>query len=171
MFSFLSFCFTALSHHRRPSPNSSVFSDCRQGYSRANQALALNRCCPPGKCNNNNTQNNGTMFAHPDEQCLDGYSGALCLVCATNYVKQGTTCTECTGGAIFLHAFLSMVGFAVFVFIVLLGVFLCAPSRKKANRGRGIFGQVKIIMAFMQILAAMPNVFVNVSIKSSLRLY
>ena len=103
------------------------------------------------------------MFAHPDEQCLDGYSGALCLVCATNYVKQGTTCTECSGGAVFLNAFLSMIGFAVVVFIVLLGVFLCAPSRKNADRGSGIFGQVKIILAFMQILAAMPGVFDNVS--------
>ena len=111
------------------------------------------------------------MFTHPDEQCLDGYSGALCLVCATNYVKQGTTCTECTGGAVFLNAFLSMIGFAVFVFIVLLGVFLCAPSRKNADRGSGIFGQVKIILAFMQILAAMPNVFDNVSVKGSLGLY
>ena len=161
-------------HHRRPSPNSSVFSDCRQGYSGATQALALERCCPLGKCNNNNTtpNNNGTMFTHPDEQCLDGYSGALCLVCATNYVKQGTTCTECSGGAVFLNAFLSMIGFAVVVFIVLLGVFLCAPSRKNADRGSGIFGQVKIILAFMQILAAMPGVFDNVSkgfIRSVLR--
>ena len=113
------------------------------------------------------------MFTHPDEQCLDGYSGALCLVCATNYVKQGTTCTECSGGAVFLNAFLSMIGFAVVVFIVLLGVFLCAPSRKNADRGSGIFGQVKIILAFMQILAAMPGVFDNVSkgfIRSVLRL-
>jgi hypothetical protein len=46
---------------------------------------------------------------------------------------------------------------------VLLGVFLCAPSRKNADRGSGIFGQVKIILAFMQILAAMPGVFDNVS--------
>ena len=103
------------------------------------------------------------MFTHPDEQCLDGYSGALCLVCATNYVKQGTTCIECSGGAILLNAFLSMIGFAVVVFIVLLGVFLCAPSRKNADKGSGIFGQVKIILAFMQILAAMPGVFDNVS--------
>ena len=103
------------------------------------------------------------MFAHPDEQCLDGYSGALCLVCATNYVKQGTTCTECSGGAIFLNAFLSMIGFAVVVFIVLLGVFLCAPSRTNEDQSRGLFGQVKIILTFMQILASMPNVFDNVS--------
>ena len=103
------------------------------------------------------------MFTHPDEQCLDGYSGALCLVCATNYVKQGTTCTECSGGASFLNAFLSMIGFAAAVFLLLLVVFLLAPSRKNADKGSGIFGQIKIILSFMQILAAVPGVFDNVS--------
>jgi len=102
------------------------------------------------------------MFAHPDEQCLDGYSGALCLACAKSYVKQGTTCTECSGGASFLNAFLSMIGFALAIFLFLLGVFACAPSRKNAVRGSGIFGQVKIILSFLQILAAMPGVFDNV---------
>ena len=132
--------------------------------------MALERCCPPGKCNNTNTKNNGTMFAHPDEQCLGGYSGALCLACAKNYVKQGTTCTKCSGGASFLNAFLSMIGFALAIFLLLLGVFACAPSRKNAIRGSGIFGQVKIILSFLQILAAMPGVFDNVS-NGSLGLY
>ena len=103
------------------------------------------------------------MFTHPDEQCLDGYSGALCLVCATNYVKQGTTCTECSGGASFLNAFLSMIGFAAATFLLLLVVFLLAPSHENADKGSGIFGQIKIILSFMQILAAMPGVFDNVS--------
>ena len=103
------------------------------------------------------------MFAHPDEQCLNGYSGALCLVCANNYVKQGTTCTECSGGASFFNAFLSMIGFAVAVFLLLFVIFLLAPSRKSADTGSGIFGQIKIILSFMQILAAMPGVFDNVS--------
>jgi len=102
------------------------------------------------------------MFTHPDEQCLDGYSGALCLVCAPNYVKQGTTCTECTGGASFLNAFLSMIGFAATTFLLLLVVFLLAPSHKNADKGSGIFGQIKIFLSFMQILAAMPGVFDNV---------
>jgi len=92
------------------------------------------------------------------------------LACAKNYVKQGTTCTKCSGGASFLNAFLSMIGFALAIFLLLLGVFACAPSRKNAIRGSGIFGQVKIILSFLQILAAMPGVFDNVS-NGSLGLY
>ena len=47
------FCFGSfLFHRRRPTPNSSIFSDCRQGHFTTNRdALAQDRCCPPGKCN------------------------------------------------------------------------------------------------------------------------
>ena len=101
-------------------------------------------------------------FVSPDEQCLDGYSGALCLVCAKNYVKQGTTCTFCEGGASFMAALSSMFIFAFIVFLFVLAFFLCAPTHKNARKGKRYFGQVKIIVAFLQILAAMPGVFDNV---------
>ena len=151
----------------RPHPTSSIFSDCRQGYSGTDRdTLALDRCCPPGKCNNNtHLGDNETMFSDPDEQCKDGYSGNLCLMCADNYVKQGTTCTTCPGGANFMHAFLSMTVLCAVVFLVVFFVFVCAPSRKDTRRGTGIFGQVKIIVSFLQILAAMPGVFDNVSVE------
>ena len=148
----------------RPTFDSVIFSDCRQGYTSMDRdELALDRCCPLGKCNNSTGLNeNGTMFTHPDEQCKDGYKGALCLVCAENYVKQGNTCIECDGGANLTTAFISLIVVAFVAFIGCLLAFLCAPTHKNARKGKRYFGQVKIIIAFLQILAAMPGVFDNV---------
>ena len=148
----------------RPTFDSVIFSDCRQGYTSMDRdELALDRCCPLGKCNNNTGLNeNGTMFTHPDEQCKDGYKGALCLVCAENYVKQGYSCIECDGGANLTAAFISLIVVAFVAFIGCLLAFLCAPTHKNARKGKRYFGQVKIIIAFLQILAAMPGVFDNV---------
>jgi len=104
------------------------------------------------------------MFDHPDEQCLDGYSGALCLVCAQGYVKQGTMCMNCPGGASLGNAFLFLAAFSFAVFIGVLGVFLFPKiCVKNAEKGDGYFGQIKIVLAFVQILSAMPGVFDNVS--------
>ena len=123
--------------------------------------LALERCCPPGKCNNNTKPNdNGTMFIDPDEQCLEGYSGTLCLVCAKDYVKQGTTCTKCPGGANLAYAFIFLAVFTLAIFLGVFGVFLFPKiCVRNAEKGDGYFGQVKIILAFLQILSAMPGVF------------
>ena len=57
------------------------------------------------------------MFTHPDEQCSDGYSGTLCLVCATDYVKVGDECKECPGGASFEAALVPL--------LVLCGLLYC----------------------------------------------
>jgi hypothetical protein len=100
------------------------------------------------------------MFTHPDEQCLDGYSGALCLACADGYVKQGPACMECPSGASMANAFIFLGVFTLVLFIVVLGVFLF-PDKcvRNAEKGDGYFGQLKIILAFVQILSSMPGVF------------
>ena len=53
--------------------------------------------------------------------------------------------------------------FTLVLFIVVLGVFLF-PQKcvKNAEKGDGYFGQLKIILAFVQILSSMPGVFDNV---------
>ena len=102
------------------------------------------------------------MFHHPDEQCKDGYRGALCLACAKDYVFRNNKCDKCEGGADIVSAFMAMLSITLFVFLVTLVCFLLVPSNKSARKGKRLFGQVKIIVAFLQILAAMPNVFDNV---------
>jgi hypothetical protein len=99
------------------------------------------------------------MFRHPDEQCKDGYSGALCLVCAKDYVKQGDTCTVCKDGSSFTAAFVAMLTFALIVFVSSLCIFLWAPTKKNADKGDQYFGQLKILLTFVQILGAMPGTF------------
>ena len=50
--------------------------------------------------------------------------------------------------------------FTLVLFIVVLGVFLF-PDKcvRNAEKGDGYFGQLKIILAFVQILSSMPGVF------------
>ena len=142
----------ALPGYWRPNATSPVFSDCQKGYSGTDQQdLAQQRCCPPGKCSNDTSlmmNENGTMFSHPDDQCLEGYSGVLCLVCAENYVMQGNGCVECPGGANFTSALISLIIFAIVVFFILLVVFLCAPSKKSEETGESIFGQGMFCFVF-----------------------
>ena len=92
---------------------------------------------------------NGTMFNHPDDQCLEGYSGVLCLVCAENYVMQGNECVLCQGGANFTSALISLIIFAIIIFLILLVVFLCTPSKKNEETGDSIFGQGMCYLYFL----------------------
>ena len=61
------------------------------------------------------------------------------------------------------NAFIFLGVFTLVLFIVVLGVFLF-PQKcvKNAEKGDGYFGQLKIILAFVQILSSMPGVFDNV---------
>ena len=154
----------AINGYWRPHPTSKVFSDCRQGYGGTDkEMLAKDRCCPAGKCSNNtNLIKNGVTFNHTDDQCKDGYSGALCLVCANNYVLQGIHCIPCAGGSNLGAAFVFLFSLAVIIFFIVLFIFVWAPSASKAKQSATYFGQVKIILTFLQILASMPGVFDNV---------
>ena len=105
---------------------------------------------------------NGVTFNHTDDQCLDGYSGALCLVCAKNYVLQGEHCEKCEGGSDFIAALTVLLSLAFVVFLSVLCLLVCAPSKKNASSSEKYFGQAKIILTFLQILASMPGVFDNV---------
>ena len=59
----------------RPDGNSTIFSDCRQGYKGTNALeIARQRCCPEGKCNVKGELNayGNSTFNTTDDQCLEG---------------------------------------------------------------------------------------------------
>lgn len=111
-------------------------------------------------------RNNGTVpirtFVHPDEQCSSGYRGPLCLLCDENFVKMGTDCVPCPGGAVFLHAVYSFLTIGIIVLLCTWALLACSIGARKAKRGKRFFGQIKIIISFVQILSTIPEVYDNV---------
>ena len=119
------------------------------------------------------------MFIHPDEQCLKGYSGILCLVCAPGYVQQGTTCTECPGGASFGVALVPLMVLCLLLYLCVTIVLLRSAAMtsnnvesnddqilqrtKRMKKVNKMFGQVKILISLLQIVASMPFVLVGVN--------
>ena len=149
----------------RTSANSTTFSDCEQGHKgNSAQSIARERCCPVGKCNASGLLHvTGTsMFNTTNDQCADGYTGALCLSCAKDYVLQSGTCLPCKGGGVFWNAFAAMMGSCFLVFCIVCVVLVVSVSAKKAKKSKRYFGQMKIMLTFIQILGSMPSVYDNV---------
>ena len=101
---------------------------------------------------------------------LARYTGTLCLVCAATYVKVGDTCEYCPEGASFGAALVPLVVLCVllyiFVVIVLLRSIKSVGVKKKGNlmkKANKMFGQGKILMSLLQIVASMPFVLTGVN--------
>ena len=153
----------------RSSADSEIYSPCSKGYRGLNaNALAEERCCPKKQTTNVSICKdlNSTSF-QADAQCLTGYVGALCLVCANDYVKMGGECIACPGGASFTTALipLGIVSGTLFIFVLL---YLCCNAKKKNNatpdsrKVNRFFGQLKILLSFFQIFSSMPSVLDSV---------
>ena len=147
--------------------HSSLFSDCSQGHRGLNATnIAKTRCCPHKNNESICKELNSTSF-QADAQCLTGYVGALCLVCANDYVKMGGECIACPGGASFTTALipLGIVSGTLFIFVLL---YLCCNAKKKNNatpdsrKVNRFFGQLKILLSFFQIFSSMPSVLDSV---------
>jgi hypothetical protein len=158
---------TAKPGYWRPSLDNDIFSPCAAGYSALNaQDLANARCCSVVNdakqtnisiCVRNTTTT--TTFSHTDEQCSDGYSGSLCLVCAAGFVKQGTDCISCPEGASIVIAAIPLLSMLVVLFVVLLIFFVCGKkATSNAKRANKWFGQAKIMLSFLQIFSSIPGV-------------
>ena len=108
------------------------------------------------------------------------YTGLLCLACATNYVKEGDSCTKCPSGAKFWDAIIPMLllcGLLYLCVVVFLLRTSAARSRSGKKRDSGtrferttrmkrlnrMFGQGKILISLLQIIASMPSVLVDVN--------
>jgi hypothetical protein len=146
---------TAKPGYWRPSLESTVFSPCVAGYNSLEaQNLANARCCPIDPTtnisicarNNNESSSTSTMLDFAlDNQCTEGFSGPLCLVCAEGFVKQGGDCTKCLQGASSGIAALPLVGMLVSLLVGLLLAFTCGKTATKAkDSGLKWFGQAKV---------------------------
>jgi len=105
---------------------------------------------------------------NPDHQCLEGYSGILCLSCAEEFIFRGGACVSCPGGPQFTNALYGLLGLSALVFVICFVVFVrCTTKKKKKSgeineiedTGKRRFGQLKISLTYLQILAAIPGVF------------
>ena len=154
---------TALPGHWRPTATSPVFSACKKGHRGLDaDSIAKERCCPGETCTQKNISN-----ATADAQCLLGYAGPLCLVCATDHVSVGGACVFCPGGASFALAIIP-IGSVCFVFFLFVVFFLiCSTGNsnasgfsnaKKFKRAHRFMGQFKILLSFLQIFSTLPNV-------------
>ncbi len=109
--------------------------------------------------NKTSTKNN------PDDQCLEGFSGAVCNVCAEGYVKVGDDCTPCLNkpnlgaaiAALLVCCVPALLGLAIFLAV-------CSAKRDaseatdSAETVSGLFGQAKILLSYLQIMGSMPGV-------------
>jgi hypothetical protein len=153
---------SAIQGHWRPHNMSKIFSDCKKGYSVLQRdSLALERCCSLNATTNASICKS-KKFKNSDEQCQKGYGGALCLVCAKNYVKIEDDCVECIGGASLNLAFL-VAGMSCLPIIFIALIFLlCSSAEKNVENANGLIGQIKIMLTFVQIISAMPSVLPQV---------
>jgi len=167
---------TAQTGHWRPKPTSIVFPACSQGHQGVLDAkiLAAEQCCPVTNgtsiCTKNSSTVNSTMN-DTDYQCLVGYSGPLCLVCASNYVSMGHHCVICQYEPTFTWAMIPMVGASGFLFIAVWLFLMCGSINKSSNltvkakqmkRKKKLFGQMKILLSFLQIFGSMPGILTSV---------
>ena len=89
-----------------------------------------------------------------DDQCTEGFSGPLCLVCAEGFVKQGDECTKCPQGASIGIAALPLVGMSVSLLVGLLLAFACGKTATKAkDSGVKWFGQAKVSYILRELLS------------------
>ena len=146
----------------RSDPNDTIFTSCSVVYASTSFELAEKRCCPTtgaeaGKCENMTRVSTDSWSA--DEQCLTGYAGVLCGACATNFVRIGDNCIHCKGGWDLNLAFIALILFGVVFSLGVLLFLLCSKTvTKSAKEGTKIFGQVKIILMFVQVLGSLPTV-------------
>ncbi len=179
----------------RPHGLSTLFSSCKVGYKGLNAAeLAKERCCPMVYIDSNITttgirSSDGTTNItatvslcsrietgefDPDQQCLVGYAGALCRVCADGYVRVGDSCNYCPAGKPTLaKGMVALLISLVPVILFFVIYFAACAARKRSDAAAdaensaeaisGVFGQAKILLSFLQITGSMPGVMDGVN--------
>jgi hypothetical protein len=161
-------------HWRTPTIQSHrvQFSSCTIGFRGAldvTKARAEARCCPGTTCA---ALNASVLNDNPNALCAPGYGGKLCLTCAPDYYKVGKeqNCVQCPGGGpdiglafLFVCAFCVLVFFGTFLYLFMMDSLKTTKAEKKAS---AVFGQLKILVSFCQIMSALPRVMSGVPFPS-----
>ena len=148
----------------RSNPQSTKFVTCSAVYTGKNKnKIAEERCCPTKGAESNKCANSLASISpsswNRNDQCLTGYAGVLCGGCAENHVRVGFNCIYCEGGSDLGSVYGVLVGLGVICLFVTLVFLLCSKRvEAKATKGANLFGQLKIILMFVQILSSMPSV-------------
>ena len=157
---------TALPGFWRYDFDSNVFTDCARAFrsSPSPYQEAVKRCCPVDVETGLSVCLNSSSATPLDAQCADASRGLMCTECVDGYVKMGNECRECAGGA-------SMgTGFAALTFmcgLITLMVLMCLGCGKGSSamskKNAAVFGHLKILIAFLQVLVSMPSVMSDIS--------
>jgi hypothetical protein len=128
------------------------------------EKLAQQRCCPINfdESIGVNVSQCTSPSAKSEDQCAIGYTGVACKVCTQGYVLAGNACEECEGGASFGAAFGAAALSCFPVFIGVLIFLLWSKSDNSVSKGNKLIGQVKTLIAFLQILSSVPSVLGDV---------
>ena len=141
--------------------DTSTFANCKSFSSKED----AEKRCIGGKISN------VTDF-NPDNQCLFGYGGPSCMACIDDYVTINGECVSCLGGGLFFSALVPMLSSCALLFLIVLVFILRGASSKSTDtdsarlkrlkRMSKLFGQMKILLSLVQIIASMPSVITGV---------
>jgi hypothetical protein len=159
-----------LNGYWQPFVTSTIFSNCEKAYRGTNSKIkAKERCnnishirnqtfrrwmtCQEN--GNQSTEKKKTTFDDPDVQCTNGYRGHLCASCAVNFVKQGDDCIFCEGGSNVGAAVGGLILTCIIIFMIVV-LILQRVHDSKSPPSNKYFGQLKILIMFLQIVSALP---------------
>ena len=108
-----------------------------------------------------------------DAECHKGYSGALCAVCDSGYMKQFNKCVECPSSVVsVVECIAYFLSFVILCWLMskLKNITLVGKDKKKNERTFAdlIQSSLKILMGFYQVLVRIVNAFSSIQWPSTL---
>ena len=108
-----------------------------------------------------------------DATCSKGYTGVLCAVCGSGYMKQFNKCVKCSSPAVSLVECIAyFLSFVILCWLMskLDGINLVVKDNEKNERTFAdlIQSSLKIIMGFYQVLVRIINAFSSIQWPSTL---
>ena len=143
---------------------SSIFSDCKKAYMGVSAVtMAEERCCPlDPKTNVSICMNLNLTNDNLGAQCKEGYTGYMCKICAKDYVPRNGNCDKCLGGGDIMMGAIALLAFCVPVILLVIVILMCMKAdfdiNDQEDKADSYIGQIKILIAFLQIMSSMPAV-------------